>query len=256
VEGAALRVALAGAVGIAALAGLTMRIAQGKADGWMMAAYLATYVVWPFHDQMTRFVFPALPVLVLYAFLAVSAAMHALRRPALLGQGVLALLIASLAVPALAFIHQRANAAGRVAEMTDWYRTPDLDEARRRAWIHLDLLADMDTVRALTGPQDRVMWVVPSYIALLAERRGVPAPASGLAPDAYRNAVLAADPDYVFLSRYHPRDTLRDVAWQTGTRALSGGFEVAHSRKLQGTDGLASVLLRTPRGVARAREVP
>jgi hypothetical protein len=257
VEGAPARVVLAGAVGLAALAGLVQRIAEGRADGWIMAAYLATYVAWPFHDQMTRFLFPALPVLVLYAFLAVAAAMRRIRRPALAGQGLLAVLMLSLALPALAFIHQRANAPERSVEITDWYRTPDLDEARWRARIHLDLMADMDAIRGLTGSQQRVMWVVPSYLALLAERRGVPAPPAGLTPDAYRRAVQAAAPDYVFLSRYHPRDTLREVAWQTGTRALAGRFEVVHARRLQGSDELASVLLKTATGVAaRARKQP
>ena len=51
------------------LAGLALRFVRGKPDAWMLAAYLATLLAWPFYEQMERFLFPALPVLVLYAFL-------------------------------------------------------------------------------------------------------------------------------------------------------------------------------------------
>jgi len=243
VEGRPVRVVLAGAVGVLALTGLTLRFMARKPDAWMSAAYLATFLVWPFHDQMTRFLFPVLPVLLLYAFWVPAAGMRRLRRPAAPAYALLAVLIASLAAPGLAFIHQRAQAEGPYVEMTDWYRRPDLDDARRRAAVHLDLLADMQAIRALTMPEDRVMWVAPSYIALLANRRGVAAPPAELAPAAYRVAVEAAAPDYVFLSIYHPRDTIRDTAWRAGMRALRGYGEVVHARTRP--DGSASsVLLR------------
>lgn len=243
VEGQPLRVALAGIVGGLALVGMAFRFAARKPDAWMAAAYLATFLIWPFQDQMTRFLFPALPVLVLYAFWVCAAGLRRLRRPAAPAHALLGVLIASLAAPGLAFIYQRAQADTPFVEMTDWYRRPDLDEARRRSVVHIDLLADMQAIRALTTPQDRVMWVAPSYIALLAERRGVAAPPAELAPAAYRVAVEEAAPDFVFLSIYHPRDTIRDTAWQAGMRALKGYGEVVHARTRP--DGsVSSVLLR------------
>ncbi len=238
VEGAMARVLLAAAVGALAAAGLAIRFVAGKPDAWMVAAYLATFLVWPFYDQMMRFIFPVVPVLVLYAFFTVSL----LRDRRGLGFGVLTVLVASLAVPALGFIHSRTKAEGRVATMTDWYRRPGLDDARARAEVHLDLMDDMAEIRKLTAPGDRVMWVVPAYIALLADRRGVPAPPSGLDPDAYRRAVREANPDVIFLSRYHPRDTTRDAAWRTAIRALNGPGEVLHARSRGGQ--VTSTLLK------------
>ena len=239
-QGQAVRLALVALIGALALCGLALRFREGRADAWMAAAYLVTFLLWPFYDQMTRFLFPLLPVLILYALLAASALARMLRRPPLAAQAVLVLLVASLAVPALAFIQSRARADGPFVLITDWYRTPGLDEARRRAQVHLDLMADMEAIRALTQPQDRVMWVAPSYIALLAQRHGVPAPSAELAPDAYREAVTRAHPDYVFLSVYHPRDTLRDAAWQAGLAAL--GRDAQAIRVRQGASG--SVLLK------------
>ena len=244
VEGQPLRPLLAGVVGALALGGLALRLARGRADGWMMAAYLATLLAWPFYEQMGRFLFPAVPVLVLYAFLAAGEALRRLARPAALAHALLAALLLTLSVPAMAFIYQRSQAVGPVVEMTEWYRTPDLARARSRSQVHLDLLDDMQAIRGLTQPQDRVMWVAPSYLALLAGRQGIAAPDARLGPEAYREAVRRSGADYVFLSRYHPRDTIRDTAWQSGIRALAADAKAVHTRTQDGGSIVSSILLK------------
>ena len=243
VEGRPLRLILAGAVGCLAIAGLVQRLLAGKADSWMLAAYLAVFLIWPFYDQMGRFLFPVLPVLVLYAFQASAAALRALGRPPGLGHALLAVLMLSLTAPAMAFIFQRSRAEPRMTEIVDWYRTPDLTAARNRVQIHLNLLADMATIRALTSPQDRVMWVAPSYIALLADRRGIRTPDERLSPEAYRRAVHDSGADYIFLSVYHPRDTLSDDAWRAGIRLLSG-YQTVHVSTSPGSNAVSSILLK------------
>jgi hypothetical protein len=229
------------------LAGIALRLRAGKADAWMMAGYLATFLLWPFYDQMGRFLFPALPVLLLYAFWTMDRALRVAGRQPLLGHALLLVVVISLAAPALAFMHQRSQVPGRHAEIVDWYRTPDLAQARARAQVHLDLMADMGEIANLTRPEDRVMWVAPAYLALLADRRGVPAPDSGLGPEAYRQAVRESGADYVFLSRYHPRDTLRTVAWQSGTLALAGQAKPVHVRTQDGGSVVTSMLLKVDR---------
>lgn len=244
VEGRPARTAMAGAIGALALAGMVLRLLAGKADAWMMAGYLLVFLAWPFYDQMERFLFPVLPALVLYAFLAAGSALQAAERNPVFGHALLTVLLLSLTLPTLAFIQQRARAEGRVAEITDWYRTPDLAKARARAQVHLDLFADMEAVRALTRPADRVMWVAPSYLALLADRRGVAAPPAALSPERYRERVRETKADYVFLSRYHPRDTLRDVAWQAGLKALAGHCRVIHTRAHADGTTVVSMLMQ------------
>lgn len=238
VEGAPARVLLAGAVGVLAAAGLVMRFLAGRPDAWMVAAYLATFLAWPFYDQMTRFIMPVVPVLVVYAFYTVGL----LKNRRGFAFGILAVLVASLSLPGLAFIYNRSKAEGPHAAMTDWYRRPGLDDARARAQVHLDLLDDMEEIRKRTKPEERVMWVAPAYVALLADRRGVPAPPAGLAPDAWRRAAREARPDAIFISRYHPRDTIRDTAWRSATAALTGPVEVLHERTRDGQ--VSSVLVR------------
>lgn len=247
VEGRPLRSALGGAVGCLALAGMVARLVAGKADGWMMTGYLVTFLAWPFYDQMGRFLFPVLPVLVLYAFWAIGQALRMLGRPPVLGHGLLALLVLSLSAPALAFMVQRTQATGRHSAIIDWYRTPDLAQARARAQLHLDLFDDMGEIRKRTRPDELVMWVSPAHLALLADRRGVAAPDPALPPAAYRQAVRDSGADYVFLSLYHPRDTIRTVAWQAGTRALVENAKVAHLRAQDGGSVVTAMLLKVDR---------
>lgn len=222
VEGRPVPVVIASLLGVLALAGMAWRLLRGRADAWMLAAYLATFLVWPFYDQMTRFIFPALPVLVLYALWTLGELARTLRRASAPSALFAALAFASLSGPALAFIHQRAGAPEPYVQIVEWYRTPDVARARLRSQVHLDLLADMDTIRRLTRPQDRVMWVAPTYLALLAERRGIPAPDAALPPIRYRALVEERKPDYFFLSLYHPRDTLSERSWQAGVAAMAG----------------------------------
>jgi hypothetical protein len=252
VEGQPLRVILAGAVGVLALAGLALRAIEGRADAWISAAYLCVFLAWPFHEQMVRFLLPLMPILILYALDACARIARRFGRPPALAHLVLGVLLLTLTGPALAFIHLRARAGVPHAGITDWYRTPDLKQARARAQVHLDLMADMDLIRKQTRAEDRVMWVVPSYLALLADRRGVRAPPASLPPDEYRAQVRRAAPDYVFLSRYHPRDTLSDRAWQAGLNALSGRCKVIHARTLPDGTTVNTMLLQCqpsdPRG--------
>jgi hypothetical protein len=70
----------------------------------------------------------------------------------------------------------------------------------------------------------------------------VAAPGAELPPDEYRRAVRRASPDYVFLSSYHPRDTVRDAAWRSGIAALAGRGEAVHVRA-GGGDGRVSAML-------------
>jgi hypothetical protein len=244
VEGRPLRMALAGAVGVAALAGMALRMRAGKADAWLVAAYLGTFLVYPFYDQMTRFLYPAVPVLLVYAFCAAQALLQALGRPTAVGHALVLLMVASLVAPALAFIAQRAAAQGPETAIIDWYRTPDLAQARSRSRVHLGLEEDMRAIATRVPPGERVMWVVPAYVALLADRRGVPAPPPSPTPE-YRRSIEAARPDYLFLSRYHPRDTVRESAWRVGREATDGLGELVYVRRRDDGEA-AAILLRLP----------
>jgi hypothetical protein len=247
IEGRPLRFALASVAGLLALGGIALRLARNKPDAWLAAAYLATLLAWPFYEQMERFLFPLLPLLVLYAFFAAGEGLQALQRKPPVAHALLAALLLTLEVPAMVFIYQRAQAPGPVTWITDWYRTPDIARARQRAQTHLSLLEDMRAIGALTKPEERVMWVAPSYVALLAGRPAVFAPDARSGPEAYREAVRKSGADYVFLSRYHPRDTIRDSAWQAGVRALAADAKAVHTSTQDNGSIVSSILLQAPK---------
>ncbi|HEY6822587.1 MAG TPA: hypothetical protein VI321_11265 [Burkholderiales bacterium] len=246
VQGRPMTGLLAAAVGALALAGLVLRLRDGKADGWMMGAYLATFLAWPFDEQMGRFLFPALPVLLLYAFLGAGKCAATLRRPPAAGHALIGLLIAAIALPPLAFIYKRWQTKAPEAVIIDWYRTPDLDLARRRAQTHLELLADMEAIEQRTEPAAKVAWVAPAYIALLADRFAVRSPPAGLAPAEYRAALVASGAQYVFVSAFHPRDTVSEAAWLTGVAALYGHAPLVSLRTESHGNRVTSMLFKAP----------
>jgi hypothetical protein len=244
VEGQPLRFALASAVGLLALGGVALRLWRNQPDAWLSAAYIGTLLGWPFHEQMERFLFPLVPLLVLYAFYAAGEAARAASAKPSLAHLILGVLVLSLSLPAMAFLHQRAQAKNRVVEITDWYRAPDARRARLRSEVHLALMDDMRSIRELTQPADRVMWVTPAYVALLAGRQGVAAPEPHFDAEAYREAVRRSGADYVFVSRYHPRDTIRDTAWQAGVRALTGHAKPVHTTTQDNGSIVSSILFK------------
>ena len=244
IEGQPLRLLLASLLGLLALAGLAIRMLRGLPDAWMIAAYLATLLVWPFYEQLERFLFPVMPVLVLYVFIA-AAEMTSLKwRSAWPGLGLIAALLLALTLPAMAFVHQRANVDGPATWITDWYRTPDINRARSRVRTQLDLFYDMRAIASLTGPNDKVMWYIPSYIALLADRYGMPTPDPGLSPADYLKAVRGSGADYVFLSRFHPRNTISQAAWRAGVANLSGHLKLVYAGTHKGDRAVTSLLFK------------
>jgi hypothetical protein len=63
--------------------------------------------------------------------------------------------------------------------------------------------------------------------------------------------VRGKHPDFVFLSAFHPRETLSDAAWRSGMDALAGHAEIVYVRA-QDAGRPAAVLMRTP-SAAQAR---
>ncbi|MBV8029985.1 MAG: hypothetical protein JO035_00600 [Betaproteobacteria bacterium] len=238
------RTLVAVVLGLFAIAGLSLRLRGGKQDPWMMIAYLAVYLVWPYPAQMSRFLFPLVPILVLYAFYAAAALAERAPRWSRAAPLVAAAPFLALSAPALAFIAERARLGHPegFSAITDWYTTPDLALARRRASVHLDLLEDMSMIREKVPPGERVMWVTPAYIALLADRPGVSAPSPELPTVEYLQFVQASGVRYVFLSRYHPRRTTSEADWRKGLEVLPGLGDALAARIDRVTGQSSSVL--------------
>jgi hypothetical protein len=206
---------LACLVGVSGLAGTVWRALQMEADAFYVIFFAAILAVWPFPGQMFRLAIPAIPLIVANAFwLWMRVATRFAPDRAARWSSLAALVPLALCVPPVLFyIGERARlpakdlAAGyRIPDIAEFYRIPSRPAAEANALLEIGLLADFEQIHHTTPDGARVMWYLPAYVALLAQREGVgllrPGDRAGL------DAQLAAGkPDYVFLSAVHPRDT-------------------------------------------------
>jgi hypothetical protein len=234
---------LACLVGASGAAGTLWRAIEGEADAIYVLGFMAILAVWPFPGQMYRLALPAMPLLVVNAFWLwqKTAARFAPER-AVRWSAIAALAPLALCVPAVLFyVLERARLPGqelaagyRLADIAEFYRVPLRPAAEANALVEIGVLADFERIRHTTPDAARVMWYLPSYVALLAGREGVPllrpADRAGLAAQ-----LAARHPDYVYLSSVHPRDTAHrdgdpmdaleslkergDVVWQRANAA-------------------------------------
>jgi hypothetical protein len=203
------------AIGLAGLGATLWRAFRGESDGLYCVLFLLALLSWPFPGQMYRLAFPIVPLLIVNALWSVrwqigrSWGTVAAER----WTPVTALLPLALCVPALFFIATRASAteeagAGHpLADITEFYRIPDRRSAVWTATMELGVMEDMERIRASTPESSRVMWVMPAYMALLANRRGATLERSVNA-DALAKRVLDSRAEYIYLANVHPRDSL------------------------------------------------
>ncbi|HEY2628372.1 MAG TPA: hypothetical protein VGI57_04560 [Usitatibacter sp.] len=206
---------LASLVGVSGLAGTVWRALEMEVDALYVLCFVAILALWPFPGQMYRLAIPVMPLVVAHAFwLWTRIATRFAPERAARWSSLAALAPLAVCVPAVLFyIGERAHAPAkelavgyRIPDIAEFYRIPSRPAAEANALLEIGLFADFEQIRNTTPDGARVMWYLPSYVALLAQREGVallrPADRAGLVAQ-----LAASKPDYVFLSSVHPRDT-------------------------------------------------
>jgi hypothetical protein len=200
---------LGGALIALAMAAATLaRARRVHADAIYVLLFLAVLIAWPFPGQMYRLALPVFPIALAIALAAVPGLTAKRLDPRACARtaGYAALVPLAFCVPALFYIAERARQPGR--EIMEYYRIPFRPDAESAAALQSRAFGDMAHIRETTPAGASVMWYGPAYIALLASRRGVPLDYPQDAKD--MAAQLArARPDFVYLSRVHPRDSAR-----------------------------------------------
>ena len=202
------------AIGLAGLVATLWRAFHGNADGLYCVLFLLVLLSWPFPGQMYRLAFPIVPLLIVNALWGVRQLVGRIWGVAGAERWAQGEFVAARIVrPALFFIGTRASAteeagAGHpLADITEFYRIPDLRGAVWTATMEIEVMEDMERIHASTPESSRVMWFVPGYIALLANRRGSPLERSVNAA-ALKKQVLDSRAGYIYLANVHPRDSL------------------------------------------------
>jgi hypothetical protein len=207
---------LASALGIVGSAATLWRALRGEADGLYCLLFIAILLAWPFPGQMFRLALPVVPLLLVHFLWAwtrllerASPASGARRAP----WG--ALLPLALCMPAaLFYIAPRAVAGAegdgplRKGDIAEFYRIPSLAGAEASALAQIGVFGDLRRIGETTPPAARVMWYRPNYVALLAQRHGVPLERPRGAADLAAQ-VRATRADYIYLAELHPRDSAR-----------------------------------------------
>lgn len=205
-EPSELRFVIASLLGLLALSGTALRAKKAKLDALYVLCYLAIVMVWPFRNEMPRFLYPVLPLLILHAYFAFSSLLTRLASAGAPAWTVFALplLFALVCVPPIGFIAGRAAYAeeGRpypYRRITQFYEIPELPIAKNVSERMGQLMEDLRRIERTTPADAKVLWVKPNFMALLGRRDSELTP-SGDGGRAFYRAVLDANGDYVLVS--------------------------------------------------------
>lgn len=206
---------LACGLGALGLLATLWRARCGEVDGLYCVIFLVILLAWPYPGQMYRLAFPIVPLIMLNAFWGAERLLARYRdaRTARRWTSWGAVLPLALCVPPVLFyIVERAHAPGgaaapwRMADITEFYRIPDRAAAETNARMQNGVFGDLARLRESTPDDARIMGYMPNYVALLANRRGIPLerPANG---EELVAQVRKFQPDYLYLANVHPRDS-------------------------------------------------
>jgi hypothetical protein len=207
---------IASVIGICGVIGTVRRAWSLQLDAVYTLVFFGILALWPYPGQMYRLTLPVLMFLMLNAFwlwrrlfLRWNGGISADR---LLAYATIAPVACCLPATLLHFLPRAtlpcdgAVAGYCVTDIAELYRIPVLAAAKTEAQREIDVVTDFARIRRTTDAAARVMWHVPGYVALLAEREGVempePVDAASLAA-----RLRQSHPDYIYLSLVHPRDT-------------------------------------------------
>ena len=134
--------------------------------------------------------------------------------------------------------------AGGYRHMAAYYQMISVGDAITKAQTELEIINGLKRVAVLTEPGAMVAWFSSMYVHLLSKRRSVSIP---IKPDTEKIEALLkrSRVDYVFLSRYHPRqysDKVNGLIFLDDYARLG---EVIWSNAREGaSEGVMCVLIR------------
>lgn len=214
---------------LASLSGLLTRLLENKYDAWYVLFYVLILLVWPHPGQMVRLLFPIMPILLVYAGYGLARMVeHQLnyKNKELLPAVFFILVIAAI-LPSHTFMHARAEMASqeKVVPVYEMFRRPDMNVAAKELVIQNQMLKGFVTIKDFVSSDEKVMYFMPSYLAVLSDRQGVktPYPVDNIN---YRRIAKESGAGYIFLTRFHPRKTRKGYSGFSGEEHLDGWTEV------------------------------
>jgi hypothetical protein len=171
-----------------AIVGCVIRVRSNRLDGWFLAGYLALIAIWPFPDELTRFlvaVYPCVLVCCITAARAIDRRLPGIRRPVALS--ALLVIVMGAHAPGVLRTTQRAMLPVD-AELLGDKREPGffLLESDKVALIAAEIYGRarilLMEARDVVPPGKCIYGVPPQLVALYSQRNPVPYP-EGLGSD-------------------------------------------------------------------------
>ena len=190
-------------VGLLSLCGLLIRIKQLQFDAIYILFYLLILFIWPHPNHSTRFLYPVLCILIMYAFYAISFFIkHIDRANTLLSLAMLLVLMTVL--PTLSYTWHRYHIGKQWGyhQIAEFYNYPDVEQAKKSAAIRLAIFREIEHLGEITDPEAVIMYFEPAYIFLLANRISRK---TAFKKNGGFYIKRYPDADYIYLTKLHPR---------------------------------------------------
>jgi len=221
-----------------ALIDITWRLKSGEVEAIYLLVFLCVLMCWgAAGGQMWRLVYPIIPLILVFFVSGIDRICRFIpfdRHQKYIRFFLCALLLITLSSGGWFILerrqHTESNGTGGYRYMTAYYQGVNLPAAKSKAQAEFAIIEGLRTLSLLTKPSSVVAWFSPMYVNLLSKRRSAEIP---LTPDRHETkAYLRKEGvDFVFLSRYHPRQYADHV---NGLKSLD--FYASMGQLVQPTD--------------------
>ena len=228
------------------MSGLLIRLIRNQYDAWYVLFYLLILLVWPHPGQMVRLLFPIMPILLLYSGYTITKLVSLTKFPTrkTMITSIFYMFVMVAVVPSHAFLHARANMASesQLFPVYEIFRKTGLETANIDLVLQNQTLIDFANIKNSVPEDAKILYFLPSYLAILSDRKGVavPSPVDGAT---YRQIAKNNGAGYIFLTRFHPRNTRPDFSGLTGAEHLRSGTEIVWCSQLKNGE-IASCLYK------------
>ena len=217
------------------ISGLLIRLYENKLDSWYVLFYLMILLVWPHPGQMVRLLFPIMPLLLLYSGYAITKLVCATKLPNRINMIPLIfyMFVLVTVLPSHAFIHSRANMAyeSQMIPVYEIFRKADVAASNNNLVLQNQILKDFSNIKDYVPEDAKILYFLPSYLAVLSDRKGVAAP-SPVDGRTYRQIAKKNGASYIFLTHFHPRNTRPNYSGLTGAKHLHSGTDIVWCSQL------------------------
>ena len=187
------------------LSSIGLFIRRKSVDGIYILIYLSVISIWPYPYDMTRFIYPVFPLLLIYGVVGYLGIFHQVK-PARNSYYLVGLIYLAIALPSLNFIYQR-HMLGKSINGYDISQIPTLYEknaghAFLKSIESMQIVEYFEKLGDLLEPGEHVISLKPEMVTYLSDLRAeqLPTIVSRSHASTFIADILALNSDYILLT--------------------------------------------------------